>query len=182
MVAARKRGTSGSGGARGLLEVAREHQDALVAAGLPAQVLENLETALRGIAAGGQPAAAAQVLIRDLRREVGEIQAAVRKEFPGNAAFQSVFKADAPVPADCRELLALGRLVAREAPDYSANLIKYAVNAATVKHLSYLCDQLEKELGGADPGSAAKAAEDQIRAAAARAFAGRPELAAFQPQ
>jgi hypothetical protein len=180
MVAARKRGTSTSGGARGLLAVAREHQEALVAAGLPAQVLENLETALRGIAAGGQPGPAAQVLIRDVRREVGEIQAAVRKEFPGNAAFQSVFKADAPVPDEPGELLALARLVAREAPDYSANLIKYAINAATVKHLSYLCDQLEKELGGADPGSAAKAAEEQIRAAAARAFEGRPELAAFQ--
>src|SRR5438270_10296773 len=131
------------------------------------------------MAAGGQPGPAAQVLIRDVRREVGEIQAAVRKEFPGNAAFQSAFEADAPVPADSRELLALGRLVAREAPDYSANLIKYAINAATVKHLSYLCDQLEKELGGADPGSIAKAAEEQIRAAAARAFEGRPELDAF---
>ena len=177
--AARKGGTSGAGG-RSLLELAREHQDALVAAGLPAQVLDTLENALRGMAAGGQPGPAAQVLIRDLSREVGEIQAAVRKEFPGNASFKSVFKADAPVPADSRELLALGRLVAREAPDYSANLIKYAINAATVKHLSYLCDQLEKELGGADPGSAAKAAEEQIRAAAARAFEGRPELGAFQ--
>jgi len=181
MVAARKRGTSTGGGARGLLALAREHQDALVAAGLPAQVLDTLENALRGIAAGGQPSPAAQVLIRDLQREVGEIQAAVRKEFPGNVAFQSAFKADAPVPAGSGELLALGRLVAREAPDYSANLIKYAINAATVKHLSYLCDQLEKELGGADPASAAKAAEEQIRAAAARAFEGRPELAAFQP-
>jgi hypothetical protein len=181
MAAGRRRRTSTIGGGRDLLEAAREHQDALVAAGLPTQVLDNLETALRGMAAGGQPGPAAQVLIRDLSREVGEIQAAVRKEFPGNASFQSVFKAAAPVPADPRELLALGRLVAREAPDYSANLIKYAINAATVKHLSYLCDQLEKELGGADPGSAAKAAEEQIRAAAARAFEGRPELAAFQP-
>jgi len=177
---AHKGGTAGTGRRESLLELAREHQDALVAAGLPAQALEALEAALRGIAAGGQPGAAAQVLIRDLQREVGEIQAAVRKEFPGNTAFQSVFKADAPVPAGSRELLALGRLVAREAPDYSANLIKYAINAATMKHLSYLCDQLEKELGGADPGSAAKAAEEQIRAAAARAFEGRPELGAFQ--
>ena len=152
---------------------------ALFASGLPSQALEDLEIALRGMEAGGQPGPTAQVLIRDVEREVGEIQAAVRKEFPGNTAFQSVFKADAPVPGAPRELLALGRLVAREAPDYSANLIKYAINAATVKHLSYLCDQLEKELGGADPRSAAKAAEEQIRAAAARAFKGRPELAAF---
>jgi len=178
-VAARKRGTGRSGGGKSLLEAARAHQDALVAAGLPAQVVDDLETALRGVAAGGEPGPAAQVLLRDLEREVGEIQAAVRKEFPGNASFQSVFKADVPVPADPRQLLALGRLVAREAPDYSANLIKYAINAATVNHLSYLCDQLEKELGGADPGSAAKSAEEQIRAAAARAFKGRPELAAF---
>jgi hypothetical protein len=90
---------------------------------------------------------AAPVLIRDIQREIGEIQAAVRKEFPGNAAFQAVFKADAPLPEAPRDLLAVGRLVAREAPDYAANLIEYAINAATVKHLSYLCDQLEKELG-----------------------------------
>ncbi|HYR19187.1 MAG TPA: hypothetical protein VEQ15_06810 [Myxococcales bacterium] len=176
---AKKRQTGKSAAGRSLLEAAREHQDALLAAGLPSQVLEELETALRGVAAGGQPGPAAQVLIRDVEREVGEIQAAVRKEFPGNASFQSVFKADVPVPGEPRQLLALGRLVAREAPEYSANLIKYAINAATVKHLSYLCDQLQKELGGADPSSAAKAAEEQIRAAAARAFKGRPELAAF---
>jgi hypothetical protein len=90
---------------------------------------------------------AAPVLIRDIQREIGEIQAAVRKEFPGNATFQAVFKADAPMPEAPRDLLALGRLVARQAPDYAANLIKYAINAATVKHLSYLCDQLERELG-----------------------------------
>ena len=74
---------------------------------------------------------------------------------------------------------ALARLVVREAPDHSANLVKYAINAATVKHLSYLCDQLEKEMGGADPEGAVRAAEEQIRAAAARAFAGKPELDAF---
>jgi hypothetical protein len=176
---AKKRGTSKSGGGRSLLEAARAHQDALLAAGLPAQVLDDLDNALRGLAAGDRPGPAAQVLIRDVGREVGEIQAAVRKEFPGNEAFQSVFKAGEPIPSEAGQLLALGRLVAREAPDYSANLIKYAINAATVKHLSYLCDQLEKELGGADPRSAAQAAEEQIRAAAARAFAGKPELAAF---
>ena len=76
-------------------------------------------------------------------------------------------------------MLALGRLVAREAPDYSANLIRYAINAATVKHLTYLCDQLEKELGGADPRADARAAEEQIQAAATRAFQGKPELSAF---
>jgi hypothetical protein len=177
-LAARKKDRARPGG-RGLLDTARAHQDALVAAGLPSQVLDDLETALRALAAGDRPGPAAQVLLRDVGREVGEIQAAVRKEFHGNAAFQSVFKAGEPVPEEPRQLLALGRLVAREAPDYSANLIKYAINAATVKHLSYLCDQLEKELGGADPGAAARVAEEQIRAAAGRAFAGKPELAAF---
>lgn len=176
---ARKREPAKPAGKKSLLEVAREHQDELVAAGLPAHVLDDLEAALRGRAAGGRPSPAAQVLMRDLEREVGEIQAAVRKEFPGNAAFQSVFQADSPLPSDPPRLLALGRLVAREAPDYAANLIKYAINAATVKHLSYLCDQLEKEMGGADPASAARAAEEQIRSAAARAFHGRPELAQF---
>jgi hypothetical protein len=177
-LAARKKDRARPAG-KGLLETARAHQDALLAAGLPGQVLDDLENALRALAAGDRPGPAAQVLIRDLGREVGEIQAAVRKEFPGNAAFQSVFKAGEPVPEEPRQLLALGRLVAREAPDYSANLIKYAINAATVKHLSYLCDQLEKELGGADPLAAASAAEEQIRAAAGRAFAGKPELASF---
>lgn len=176
---ARKRGAAKSAVKRSLLELAREHQDALVAAGLPAHVLDDLEVALRGIATAGRPGAAAQVLVRDLQRELGEIQAAIRKEFPGNAAFQAVFEAGSPVPAEPARLLALGRLVAREAPDYSANLIKYAINAATVKHLAYLCDQLEKELGGADPPSVAKAAEEQIRTAATRAFQGKPELAEF---
>jgi len=78
-VTAKKRQTGKSAAGRSLLEAAREHQDALLAAGLPSQVLEELETALRGVAAGGQPGPAAQVLIRDVEREVGEIQAAVRK-------------------------------------------------------------------------------------------------------
>ena len=178
-MAAKKKGASKSRGGQSLLEAARAHQDALIAAGLPAQTLDDLEAALRALAAGDRLGPAAQVLIRDLGREVGEIQAAVRKEFPGNATFHSVFKAGEPIPEGPRELLALGRLIAREAPDYSANLIKYAINAATVNHLSYLCDQLQKELGGADPGSAAHVAEEQIRAAAGRAFAGKPELSEF---
>ena len=91
--------------------------------------------------------AATQVLVKDIQREVGEIQAAVRKDFPGNAQFQSVFKAGEALPAEPREVLALGRLVLKEAPDYAQNLIKYAINAATLKHLASLCDQLEKELG-----------------------------------
>ena len=176
---ARKKGPLKTPSGRRLLDAARAHQEALLAAGLPAQVLDELEVALRGLSAGDRPGPAAQVLIRDLAREVGEIQAAVRKEFPGNAAFQAAFKAGEPIPEGAQKLLALGRLIAREAPDYSANLIKYAINAATVKHLSFLCDQLEKELGGPDPASAARAAEEQIRAAAGRAFAGKPELAAF---
>ncbi len=90
--------------------------------------------------------AAAQVLIRDIQSEAGGIQAAVRKEFPGNAALQDVFKARDPLPSAPREVLALGRLVAREAREFAHNLIRYAINAATVNHLTTLCDQLEKEL------------------------------------
>jgi hypothetical protein len=95
-----------------------------------------------------KPNAAAQVLIKDVQREAGEIQAAIRKDFPGNAQFHKVFKADEPMPTDAHAVLALGRHVLKEAPDYSQNLIKYAINAATLNHLRSLCDQLEKELGG----------------------------------
>lgn len=103
--------------------------------------------------AGAQePSPAAQVLMRDIQREAGEIQAAVRKEFPGNAQFQGLFNAQDPVPSAPREVLALGRLVAREAPQFAQNLIKYAINAATVNHLTSLCDQLEKELAAAARG------------------------------
>jgi len=119
-----------------LLELARQHQDALMAAGLSSTVLDRLETALRGIQSGGQPSPASQVLVKDVQREVGEVQAAIRKEFPNNTSFQAIFKAGEPVPSEPHQVLALGRLVAREAPDYSANLIRYAINAATVKHLS----------------------------------------------
>jgi hypothetical protein len=175
----RRRRESKPDKARGLLELAREHEEALVAAGLPSETLQSLDSALRAMSPGGSLAGTPRVLMTEIAREVSEIQAAVRKEFPANETFQSAFKANEPVPGEPRQLLALARLVAREAPDYSANLIKYAINAATVKHLSYLCDQLEKELGGADPEAAVRAAEEQIRAAAARAFAGKPELNAF---
>src|SRR5205807_25981 len=88
---------------------------------------------------------AAQVLVKDIEKEIGEFQAAIRKEFSGSQ-FQSVFKAHEPIPQEPREILALGRAIVKEAPDYAQNMIKYAINAATVKHLAGLCDQLEKEL------------------------------------
>jgi hypothetical protein len=163
-----------------LLELARQHEEALVAAGLSRAVLDQLESALRRLEAGGHVGGAVEVLVRDVRGEVSEIQAAVRKEFPTNEAFQSVFKANEAVPSQPGQLLALARLIVHEAPSYAANLIKYAINAATVKHLSYLCDQLEKELAGADPDAAVRSAEEQVRAAAQRAFAGKPELEAFE--
>jgi hypothetical protein len=173
----RKRGST-PGDAKRLLELAREHEEALVAAGLPCETLNRLDSALRAASA---PTATARVLMGDIEREVSEIQAAIRKEFAGNESSQAVFKANERMPTEPHRLLALARLVAREAPDCSDHLIKYAINAATVKHLSYLCDQLEKELGGADPQALVRAAEEQIRAAAARAFAGKPELDAFVP-
>jgi hypothetical protein len=168
-----------AGQGQAFLDLARRHEDALVAAGLSPAVLDDLESALRRVESGGRVSNAAEVLVRDVAGEVSEIQAAVRKEFPTNEAFQAVFRANLAVPTQPEQLLALARSIVREAPQYAANLIKYAINAATVKHLSYLCDQLEKELAGADPLSAVRAAEEQIRTAAQRAFAGKPELDAF---
>jgi hypothetical protein len=166
---------------RKLLEAARKHQDALQAAGLSVTVIERYENALKGIESAGKgPSPAAQVLVKDIQQEAGEIQAAMRKEFPGNAQFQSVFKANEPMPSGMREVLALGRLMAKEAPDYAQNLIKYAINAATTNHLTSLCDQLEKEMGGADPEQEARALEANILDVAKRAFEGKPELAAFE--
>jgi hypothetical protein len=166
---------------RKLLDAARKHQDALQAAGLSVTVIDRYQNALKGMESSGKgPSPAAQVLVKDIQRDAGEIQAAVRKEFPGNAQFQSVFKANEPMPSGVREVLALGRLMAKEAPDYAQNLIKYAINAATTKHLTSLCDQLEKELGGADPEKEAKALEENIVEVARRAFEGKPELAAFE--
>ncbi len=165
---------------RKLLEAARKHQDALQAAGLSAVVIERYQNALKGIEAQGKLSAAATVLVRDLKEGVEELQAAMRKEFPGNSSFLGVFKADEPMPQEAREVLGLGRLVAKEAPDFAQNLIKYAINAATVNHLASLCNQLEKELGGADPAQEAKALEEQILAAARHAFEGKPELAQFE--
>ena len=170
-----------SGGKRRLLDAARRHQDALQAAGMSPAVVDRYENALKVLdAQGKEPGAAAQVLVKDIQREAGEVQAAIRKEFPGNTSFQSVFKANEPLPQNPREVLALGRLVAREAPEFAQNLIKYAINAATVNHLKSLCDQLEKEIGGEDPAAEAKALEEQIVEVAKRAFEGKPELAAFE--
>lgn len=168
-------------GKRKLLDAARKHQDALQAGGLSAAVIEKYESLLKAVdQQGKQPGAAVQVLVKDIQDEVGEFQAAIKKEFPGNAGFQSAFKAQEPMPQSPREVLALGRLIAKEAPDFAQNLIKYAINAATVKHLTSLCDQLEKEIGGADPAQEAKALEEQILEVARRAFEGKPELAAFE--
>lgn len=166
-----------------LLEAARKHQEALQGAGLPAGAIDRYESALKALdAQGKEPGPAVKVLLKDIQREVGEIQAAIRKEFPGNASFQAVFKAGEPLPSQAREVLALGRLIAKEAPEFAQNLIKYAINAATVNHLKSLCDQLEKEIGGADPAQEAKALEEQILGAARRAFEGKPELSAFEPK
>ena len=165
---------------RKLLDAARKHQDALQAAGLSATVIDKYENALKGVDAGGRISPAATVLVKDLQKEVDEFQAAMRKEFPGNASFQSVFKANEPMPQEAREVLGVGRVIAKEAPDYAQNLIKYAINAASVKHLTYLCDQLEKETGGADPAQDAKSFEEQILAAAKNAFEGKPELSQFE--
>ena len=164
-----------------LLDAARKHQDALTAAGLPESSVERYATALAALEQKG-PNAAAQVLVKEIQREAGEIQAAVRKEFPGNAGFQSIFKAGEPLPQAPREVLALGALVATQAPEFAQNLIKYAINAATVKHLASLCAQLEKELGGRDPETEARELEARIGEAAGRAFEGKPELGQFQPK
>src|SRR5207244_12134475 len=97
---------------RKLLEAARKHQDALQAAGLSVTVIDRYENALKGLeSAGKSPSTAAQVLVKDLQQELGEIQAASRKELPGNAQFQSVFEAGQPMPSGVREVLALGRLM-----------------------------------------------------------------------
>lgn len=165
---------------RKLLEAARKHQDALQAAGLSAATVDKYENALKVMdAQGKEPGAAVQVLVQDLQGEIGEIQSAMKKEFPGNASFQSIFKAQGTMPSSPRAVLALGRLVAKEAPDFAQNLIKYAINAATVSHLKSLCAQLEKEIGGEDPAQELHALEQQILEVARRTFEGKPEFSAF---
>ena len=171
------------GGKRKLLDAVRKHQDALQAGGLSAATVDKYENALKVIdSQGHEPGAAVQVLVQDIQREVGEIQAAVKKEFHGNGSFLGIFKAQEPMPTAPRDVLALGRHVAKEAPDFAQNLIKYAINAATVNHLKSLCDQLEKEIGGGDPAAEAKVLEDQILEVARRTFEGKPELSAFEPK
>jgi hypothetical protein len=166
---------------RRILDAAREHQDELEAAGLPPRAVESYEVALRGVESQARAVQGApQVLVREIQREVEEFQAAIRKEFPGNAKAQAKFAAHRPLPAASRDVLALGRHVARAASGYASDLIKYAINAATVNHLEALCDQLAAALGGENPAGEARAIEEQIVAVARQAFAGRPELAAFE--
>ena len=171
-----------SGGVKkNVLDAARKFQDALQASGLHASVIDKYENALRVLESQGKAlGAAGQVLVKDIQDTVGEFHAAVKKEFPGNASFQAVFKATEPLPQKAREVLELGRLVAKEAPDYAQNLIKYAINAASVNHLKSLCDQLEKEIGGIDPVAEAKALEEKIVETARKVFEGKPELSSFE--
>ena len=157
-------------------------------------MIDRYENGLKGVdRAARSRARRRRPWCRSLAASVGEVQAAIRKEFAGNASFQSVFKAGEPQPKDPREMLALGRLVAREMPDYAQNLIKHAVNAASVKHVTSLADQLEHELGGAysslgsqsagaaDPRSGPSGVRGQARAVRLRALtasAGRSEIVA----
>ena len=167
-------------GGRKLLAAARKHQDALAPGGLHAAVIDKFENALRGLeGAGKEPNPAAQTLVIEIQKSVAGYQAAIKRDFPSNASMQAFFRAAEPMPKEAFAVLALGREVAKTAPDFSVNLIRHAINAATNKHLSYLCDQLEKELGGADPGKDAKEAEAQILEAAKAVFDGKPEYAAF---
>jgi hypothetical protein len=164
---------------KALLAAVKAHQDALLAAGLQTAVLERYENALRGLAEGGRPNPAAQTLVKEVQKVAEEYQVAIRKEFPSNASFHAFFRAGEPMPQEAHAVLALGREVAKQAPDFMSNFIRHAINAATTKHLGYLCDQLEKELGGADPKRDAEEAEKVILEAARAAFEGKPELAAF---
>ena len=179
-MAKKSEGKAKSSGGRKLLEAAQKYQNELQAKGLSATVIKAYEQALGGIDNEKKgPNAAAQTLMRDLGNEVGAFQAAMRKEFPGNAQFLAFFKASEPMPSDARGLLAAGRQVASEAPNFSSNLIRHALNAADVKHLTTLCDALEKELGGLEPRKEAGQLETQIRDAARHAFEGQPQLSEF---
>src|SRR5207237_4069799 len=94
------------GAKRKVLEAARKHQDARMAAGLHANVIDKYENLLRVLdEKGKEPGAAAQVLVKDIQDEAAEIQAAVKKEFPGNASFLNIFKAQEPMPSNPREVL-----------------------------------------------------------------------------
>jgi hypothetical protein len=166
-----------SKGKKSLLDAARAHQDALQAAGLSTAVIDKYENTLSKQDKGPNPAA--QTLVKELSKAIDEVQSAIRKEFPGNGSFHSAFKAGEPIPTDPREVLALGRLTAKEMPDYAQNLIKHAINAASVKHITSMADQLEHELGGVDPAAEVKELEEQIREVGKRAFEGKPEAAAF---
>ena len=165
---------------RKLLEAARKYQNELQGKGLSSTVLDRLEQALGGLENESKgPNVAAQTLMKDITAKAAEFQVAIRKEFPGNASFQALFGAGEPVPTDSRGLLTLGRQIASEVPNFATNLIRHALNAAHVKHLTSLCDQLEKEIGGTDPKKDAQEAEAQIREAARHAFEGQPQLAEF---
>ena len=176
-VEAKAEGGKSSG--KKLLQAARAHADVLSGAGLHTAVIDKLENGLRGLETAGKPNASAQTLVIEVRKVIEEYQNAIRKDFPSNASFQAFFKAGEPMPTDIYAVLALGREVARQAPDFVNNLIRYAINASTAKHLVYLCDQLEKELGGANPKADVEDAEKQILEAARLAFEGKPEYSAF---
>jgi hypothetical protein len=167
--------------ARRLLEGARKHQAELQSRGLHASLVDKLEAALGAVESEGKgPNAAAQTLMKDITGLAAEFQAAMRKEFPGNAQFQAFFKAGEPMPSDARGILALGRQIVANAPDFAANLIRYALDAAKVKHVASLSDQLEREIGGADPKKDAAEAEQQLRDFVKSAYEGQPQMSDFE--
>ena len=177
---AKKSDAKKSAGPRMLLEAARKYQNELQAKGLSVAVIDRLELSLGGLEGESKgPNVAAQTLMKDIAAAAAEFQGAMRKDFPGNKSFLDFFGAADPLPSDARGLLSLARKIAAEAPAFATNLIRYAINAASVKHLTSLADQLEKEIGGTDPKKGLQESETAIREAARLAFEGQPQLADF---
>jgi hypothetical protein len=85
-----------------------------------------------------------QVLMTGIADRVTEIQGAIKRALPGNAALHAEFKVGSPAPKTVAETLELGRTIAPLAKENRALLVGRGVDAMKITHLAQMIANLEK--------------------------------------
>jgi hypothetical protein len=87
-----------------------------------------------------------QLLTKAIVERVGEIQAAVQRALPSNAALHAEFAVGEASPTRASEAVALARRVEPAAKEYRSLLVGRGVDGAKLTHLAQMAAALDKLL------------------------------------
>lgn len=85
-----------------------------------------------------------QLLMTSITERVAEIQSAIRRALPGNAALQREFHVGEPAPTTPAEAVALARALEPVAKENRQLLIGRGIDGAKMTHLASMATTLEK--------------------------------------